>query len=142
MHECAWFLIHMQLENHVYNHSKAKTTNSSACMAIFMFWLTTKLIYVLATTATIISSKLQVYQLYYKFVTESTSGRGFRFRAKFRPSDVLHLMLVGHGDKEVGPPSHPVAKEVKLLRLHSCPLLSCPVRTGHSNEVGASITLE
>lgn len=54
---------------------------------------------------------------------------------------VLLLMLCKHGHKEICPASHAIAYQVKLLeasvRLFICPVVS----TGHSDQVGPSLTL-
>ena len=55
---------------------------------------------------------------------------------------VLLLMLWEHGDEEVGPTTHAVANEVKLLRLSLCSRKCLRIHTCNSDKVWTCLSLQ
>ena len=55
---------------------------------------------------------------------------------------VLLLMLWEHGDEKVGPTTHAVANEVKLLRLSLCSCKGLGIHTCNSDKVWTRLSLQ
>ena len=49
--------------------------------------------------------------------------------SKCRPPHVLELMLIKHGNKEIGPSSHSISYKIKLLWFYTCPLQGLRIYT-------------
>lgn len=62
--------------------------------------------------------------------------------SKHGPANMLELVLVKHGDKEIAPASHAVTHQVILLWVYTCLLHGVSVNTGHSDQVAPSFLLE